>query len=131
MSIIAHIAGNRFVDVGHHQNRIYYPFSYVMVNDEEEFQEQENHHHYTFPQMLMSHSPPLPTPEPSYLPSMMLSSPHLPDSYYVHQPFTTMMQQPQQPSQLSTAPESSVTVGCNIFQQQLRPHINYYKYNGK
>ncbi|XP_026821758.1 uncharacterized protein LOC113560198 [Rhopalosiphum maidis] len=124
--IETHTSGNGFIDVGNHQDHIYYPFSYFMVNDD--VQEQE-HHHYTFPQILMSRPPPPPTPEPSSLPSLMLSSPPLPDSYYVRQPFTPMMQQPQQPSLLPPAPESSLTVGCNTIQQQFQQRINYYDYN--
>lgn len=95
-----------------------------MVNDD--VQEQE-HHHYTFPQMLMSRPPPPPTPEPS----LMLSSPPLPDSYYVHQPFTPTIQQSQQPSLPPPAPESSLTVGCNTIQQQFQQRINYYDYSGR
>ncbi|XP_022169042.1 uncharacterized protein LOC111032879 isoform X1 [Myzus persicae] len=114
--------GNGFIEVGRNQNNMYYPVSYVMVNDD--VQEQE-HHHYTFPQLLMSRPPPPPTPAPSSLPPLMLSSPPLPDSYYVHQPLTPMMQQPQQPSLLSSSPESSLTVGCNTIQQR----INDYDYS--
>lgn len=107
---------------------MYYPVSYVMVNGN--VQEQEHHHHYTFSQMLMSRPPPPPTPEPSSLQSLMLSSPPLPDSYYGHQPFTPMIQQPQQPSLLSSSQESSLTVGCNTIQQHIQQRINDYDYNG-
>ncbi|XP_060858839.1 uncharacterized protein LOC132936166 [Metopolophium dirhodum] len=118
---------NGFIGVGQHQNHMYYPVSYCMVNDD--VQEEEHHHHYTFPQMLMSRPPPPPTPEPSSLPSLMLSSPPLPDSYYVHHPFTPIMQQPQQPSLVSSSPESSLTVGYNTIQQQIQQRINDYDYN--
>jgi len=100
-----------------------------MVNDN--VQEEEHHHHYTFPQMLMSRPLPPPTPEPSSLPSLMLSSPSLPDSYYVHHPFTPIMQQPQQPSLVSSSPESSLTVGYNTIQHQIQQRINDYNYNGR
>jgi len=100
-----------------------------MINDD--FQEQEHHHHYTFPQMLMNHPPPPSTPEPASLPSLIISSSPLSESYYVHQPFTTMIQEAQQPSQLPVAPESSFTVGCNTIQQQLQQHIHYYDYSGR
>jgi len=106
-----------------------YPVSHVMVNGN--VQEQEHHHHYTFSQMLMSRPPPPPTPEPSSLQSLMLSSPPLPDSYYVHQPFTPMIQRPQQPSLLSSSQESSPTVGCNTIQQHIQQRINDYDYNGR
>ncbi|XP_001948016.4 uncharacterized protein LOC100164773 [Acyrthosiphon pisum] len=120
-----HTMENGFIGVGQHQNHMYYPVSYCMVNDD--VQEEEHHHHYTFSQMLMSRPPPPPTPEPSSLPSLMLSSPPLPDSYYVHHPFTSIMQQPQQPSLVSSSPDSSLTVGYNTIQIQQR--INDYDYN--
>ncbi|CAH1730985.1 unnamed protein product [Aphis gossypii] len=124
--IETHTSANGFIDIDHHQDHIYYPFSYVMVNDD--VQEQE-HHHYTFPQMLISRPPPPPTPEPSSIPSLMLSSPPLPDSYYVHQPFTPTIQQSQQPSLPPPVLESSLTVGCNTIQQQFQQRINYYDYS--
>jgi len=127
--IKTHTTENGFIGVGQHQDHMYYPVSYFMINDN--VQEEEHHHHYTFPQMLMSRPPPPPTLEPSSLPYFMLSSPPLPDSYYVHQPFTSMMQQPQQPSLISSSPESTLTVGYNTIQQQIQQRINDYDYNGR
>lgn len=77
-----------------HQNQSYYPFSYVMVNEDGQ---QEQHHYNTYHHMSNQCLLSPPTTVPSMaLPPFISSS--LPESYtyFTHHPSTTIAHTPQQ-----------------------------------